>query len=297
MWNNSSNGNGMMKMTTTMMRYFSSSSRKRAPNLRKINPRVPFEEAAYLAEGLYGIIKTNGPLTISNAWNHAKDLYFYSNTRLWSGSVIEGLLRVLFGDNEWLELEMILDEIQNQGIITLMNNAGCRYKRIKQQNTHEVAVEMDAGSEYAEANLVEHLYHSAHQKLVFSALRELGNVAAHLLARSAKGDVEGVVDLPADEDGIHVSVGCTFARQVWVLAWLPRKPIERMAASFETWIRGLHRDLEEEEHSLALVIIWFLWYNRNTKLMENSFMESASLVKAAKSFLSSLNQLLLVVMS
>ncbi|KAG8382527.1 hypothetical protein BUALT_Bualt05G0086700 [Buddleja alternifolia] len=73
MWNSSSNGNGMMKMTTTMMRYFSSSSRKRAPNLRKINPRVPFEEAAYLAEGLYGIIKTNGPLTISNAWNHAKD--------------------------------------------------------------------------------------------------------------------------------------------------------------------------------------------------------------------------------
>ncbi|KAH6790708.1 cinnamyl-alcohol dehydrogenase [Perilla frutescens var. frutescens] len=68
MWNG--NGNAVMKMT---MRYFSSSSRKRAPNLRKINPRVPFQEAASIAEDLYGVIKAHGPLTIGNAWNHAKD--------------------------------------------------------------------------------------------------------------------------------------------------------------------------------------------------------------------------------
>ncbi|KAI3453373.1 hypothetical protein Pfo_010036 [Paulownia fortunei] len=70
MWN--SNGNVMMKMTM-MMRSFSSSSRKRAPNLRKINPKVPFEEAASIAEGLYGVIKSHGPVSIGNAWNHAKD--------------------------------------------------------------------------------------------------------------------------------------------------------------------------------------------------------------------------------
>ncbi|KZV45349.1 hypothetical protein F511_04087 [Dorcoceras hygrometricum] len=65
-----SNGNGVFSM---MIRYFSSSSRKRAPNLRKINPRVPVQEAASIAEGLHQIIKTNGPLTVSNTWNHAKD--------------------------------------------------------------------------------------------------------------------------------------------------------------------------------------------------------------------------------
>ncbi|PIN18693.1 hypothetical protein CDL12_08634 [Handroanthus impetiginosus] len=70
MWN--CNGNAIMKMTM-MMRYFSSSSRKRAPNLRKINPKVSFQEAASIAEGLYGVIKSHGPLTIGNAWNHAKD--------------------------------------------------------------------------------------------------------------------------------------------------------------------------------------------------------------------------------
>lgn len=65
-----------MKMTM-MIRYFSSSSRKRAPNLRKINPRVPFVEAASIAEGLYGVIKSHGPLTIGNAWDHAKVCQVY----------------------------------------------------------------------------------------------------------------------------------------------------------------------------------------------------------------------------
>ncbi|XP_073285642.1 uncharacterized protein [Primulina huaijiensis] len=64
------NGGGVF---LTMIKYFSSSSRKRAPNLRKINPRVLPQEAASIAEGLHQVIKTNGPLTISNTWNHAKD--------------------------------------------------------------------------------------------------------------------------------------------------------------------------------------------------------------------------------
>lgn len=64
------NGDGVF---STMIRYFSSSSRKRAPNLRKINPRVLPQEAASIAEGLHQVIKANGPLTISNTWNHAKD--------------------------------------------------------------------------------------------------------------------------------------------------------------------------------------------------------------------------------
>ncbi|KAL3834877.1 hypothetical protein ACJIZ3_009613 [Penstemon smallii] len=65
------NGNGGVMMM--MIRHFSSSSRKRAPNLRKINPRVPFQEAASIAEDLYGVIKSHGPLTVSNTWNHVKE--------------------------------------------------------------------------------------------------------------------------------------------------------------------------------------------------------------------------------
>nr|XP_027083977.1 uncharacterized protein LOC113706302 [Coffea arabica] len=60
-------GNGAV---TTFVRYF---SRKRAPNLRKINPKVPQQEAAVIAESLYHIIKQNGPLSVSNTWNHAKE--------------------------------------------------------------------------------------------------------------------------------------------------------------------------------------------------------------------------------
>ncbi|KAJ4955018.1 hypothetical protein NE237_011801 [Protea cynaroides] len=56
--------------TTTFVRYF---SRKRVPNLRKINPKVPPQEASAVAHNLYQIIKEKGPLTVSNTWNHAKE--------------------------------------------------------------------------------------------------------------------------------------------------------------------------------------------------------------------------------
>ncbi|XP_043715303.1 uncharacterized protein LOC122663728 [Telopea speciosissima] len=55
---------------TTFVRYF---SRKRAPNLRKINPKVPPQEASAIALNIYQIIKEKGPLTVSNTWNHAKE--------------------------------------------------------------------------------------------------------------------------------------------------------------------------------------------------------------------------------
>ncbi|XP_058085019.1 uncharacterized protein LOC131232650 [Magnolia sinica] len=55
---------------TTFVRYF---SRKCSTNLKRINPKVPPQEASSIANGLYQIIKDNGPLTVSNAWNHAKD--------------------------------------------------------------------------------------------------------------------------------------------------------------------------------------------------------------------------------
>lgn len=54
----------------TFVRHF---SRKCAPNLRKINPRVPPQEAASIAEGLYQVLKQHGPLTVSNTWNQAKE--------------------------------------------------------------------------------------------------------------------------------------------------------------------------------------------------------------------------------
>ncbi|KAG9455381.1 hypothetical protein H6P81_008285 [Aristolochia fimbriata] len=58
--------------TATFVRFF---SKKRSPNLRlrKINPKVPPQEAMGIAKGLYGIIKDNGPITVSNTWNIAKD--------------------------------------------------------------------------------------------------------------------------------------------------------------------------------------------------------------------------------
>ncbi|KAJ0104982.1 hypothetical protein Patl1_17358 [Pistacia atlantica] len=54
----------------TLVRYY---SRKAAVNVRKINPKVPTQQAYSIAQSLYDIIKQNGPLSVSNTWIQAKD--------------------------------------------------------------------------------------------------------------------------------------------------------------------------------------------------------------------------------
>ncbi|EEF43495.1 uncharacterized protein LOC8278490 [Ricinus communis] len=68
-WIGGGGGNvGLIK--NSMLRYF---SRQRAVNVRKINPKVPFPEAALISQSLYNIIKERGPLSIANTWNYAKE--------------------------------------------------------------------------------------------------------------------------------------------------------------------------------------------------------------------------------
>ncbi|XP_038876162.1 uncharacterized protein LOC120068455 [Benincasa hispida] len=55
---------------STFARYF---SRKRAENLRKINPKLTPQEASLVAQDLYGVVKQHGPLTVSNAWIKAQE--------------------------------------------------------------------------------------------------------------------------------------------------------------------------------------------------------------------------------
>ncbi|GAB4835064.1 hypothetical protein Ancab_033332 [Ancistrocladus abbreviatus] len=67
MWNGRCNGEESLR---TFVRYF---SRKCAPNLRKINPKLPPLEASSVSQTLYHIIKQHGPLTVSSTWIHAKE--------------------------------------------------------------------------------------------------------------------------------------------------------------------------------------------------------------------------------
>ncbi|CAD6207713.1 unnamed protein product [Miscanthus lutarioriparius] len=48
-------------------------SRKRAVDVRRINPKAPKEEAVAISECLLQILTDHGPLTVGNTWNHAKD--------------------------------------------------------------------------------------------------------------------------------------------------------------------------------------------------------------------------------
>ncbi|KAF3335161.1 hypothetical protein FCM35_KLT19668 [Carex littledalei] len=48
-------------------------SRKRAEDVRRINPKVPKEEAVEISKGLLQIVNDHGPLTVSDTWNRVKD--------------------------------------------------------------------------------------------------------------------------------------------------------------------------------------------------------------------------------
>ncbi|ERN08181.1 hypothetical protein AMTRI_Chr09g17240 [Amborella trichopoda] len=54
-----------------LVRYF---SRKRQPDLKKINPKVPYSEADAIAKDLLQVFKERGPLTVGSTWDHAKEV-------------------------------------------------------------------------------------------------------------------------------------------------------------------------------------------------------------------------------
>ncbi|KAL9244791.1 hypothetical protein vseg_018517 [Gypsophila vaccaria] len=48
-------------------------SKKRAENLRKINPKVPYPEATSIAQDLYNLFHQSGPLTYGAVWTSAQE--------------------------------------------------------------------------------------------------------------------------------------------------------------------------------------------------------------------------------
>ncbi|AAF36742.1 hypothetical protein AtNW77_Chr1g0075501 [Arabidopsis thaliana] len=48
-------------------------SRERAVNVRKINPKVPIQEAYAISNSLYDLFKLHGPLSVPNTWLRAQE--------------------------------------------------------------------------------------------------------------------------------------------------------------------------------------------------------------------------------
>ncbi|KAJ6849593.1 uncharacterized protein M6B38_267765 [Iris pallida] len=61
---------GLAAAGMSLVRQF---SRKCAPDVRRINPKVPREEAKAISEGLYQIFKEKGPLSVGHTWTHAQE--------------------------------------------------------------------------------------------------------------------------------------------------------------------------------------------------------------------------------
>ncbi|KAE8712809.1 hypothetical protein F3Y22_tig00110223pilonHSYRG00047 [Hibiscus syriacus] len=67
---NNINGGNASVCGSLLVRYM---SRSRAVNVRKINPKVPIQEAKSIAGSLYDLIKQRGPLTVPNTWNASQE--------------------------------------------------------------------------------------------------------------------------------------------------------------------------------------------------------------------------------
>ncbi|KFK41832.1 hypothetical protein AALP_AA2G177100 [Arabis alpina] len=59
-----------MSNSSLFVRYM---SRERAVNVRKINPKVPIQEAYTISNSLYDLFKLHGPLSVPNTWLRAQE--------------------------------------------------------------------------------------------------------------------------------------------------------------------------------------------------------------------------------
>ncbi|KNA07689.1 hypothetical protein SOVF_168970 [Spinacia oleracea] len=74
-WSSSNGGGGEIGggAGAMMMQCVRFMSKKRAENLRKINPKVPYGEATSIAQNLFNLIQHRGPVTIGSAWTNAQE--------------------------------------------------------------------------------------------------------------------------------------------------------------------------------------------------------------------------------
>ncbi|KAI0520492.1 hypothetical protein KFK09_007968 [Dendrobium nobile] len=63
-------GGGAAATGSMLVRFF---SRKRSEDVRRINPKVPREQAKAISESLYEVIKQYGPISVPNTWNLVKE--------------------------------------------------------------------------------------------------------------------------------------------------------------------------------------------------------------------------------
>ncbi|KAG0460441.1 hypothetical protein HPP92_020738 [Vanilla planifolia] len=66
-----SDGGGALAAAGSIVRYF---SKKRSVDVRRINPKVPRENAKAISDSIYGLIKQRGHLSVSNTWDLVKDM-------------------------------------------------------------------------------------------------------------------------------------------------------------------------------------------------------------------------------
>ncbi|KAG8371403.1 hypothetical protein BUALT_Bualt13G0084100 [Buddleja alternifolia] len=71
---------------------------------------------------------------------------------------------------------------------------------------------------------------------------------------------------------------------IWAIMELPNYIITGKLDSIEIRIRHYHDNLVSDQYGLFLMILWFLWYNRNQKEMENNNIPTNSLVLMNCSF-------------
>ncbi|KAH9686510.1 putative reverse transcriptase/RNA-dependent DNA polymerase [Citrus sinensis] len=117
---------------------------------------------------------------------------------------------------------------------------------------------------------------------IWRALINVLPTADSLLSRKVDVSLICPICSVANESVYHCLVECLFAQSCWLLSSLGTG---RRCSSFVDWIEQIFIKCRKEECTLAVMVCWKLWLNRNDKVWNGHNGRAKSLVNAAGHYL------------
>ncbi|BFG14167.1 hypothetical protein CerSpe_004410 [Prunus speciosa] len=99
--------------------------------------------------------------------------------------------------------------------------------------------------------------------------------------------------ISSEESSLHLFVQCPFATAVWSASPLGPKLSRLRASSMSDWLKAASILLSKQSFALALMLIWALWKDRNSRIWECVGTSPTVLVSQASSWLQEFHSLLL----
>ncbi|KAK6122177.1 hypothetical protein DH2020_044081 [Rehmannia glutinosa] len=92
-----------------------------------------------------------------------------------------------------------------------------------------------------------------------------------------------------EETTIHRAIDCDFARQCWALSNLPHSTWNHRDRDVEIWLRNFHNKLDYNQWRLAMIILWYMWQQRNLKNVGDRFSNPFEVIQLSLVYLQNID--------